>query len=139
MGYQTIKHLTLTETPDYYVVMAAYGDWCNDPMRIYSDAYTPTRKYKIIGIYSTTLLPMCISSEEDDDRRYMNSAELFVKYGHGPGCILIYCDNMWDPCMLNMQSVSIRVTSIYHIFLFYVIFYIFICLTPQTTCLLSVV
>lgn len=105
-----------TDAPDNYVVMGAYGSWCNDPLRKYPDSYSPTRKLQHYWhLFNQTLLPICISSEQGDDNRcYINSAELFVEYGHGPGCILIYCDNMWDPCMLNMK-ISIDPSYVIHI------------------------
>ena len=47
---------------------------------------------------------MCISAETDDNNRcYLKGGELIVPYNRGPGCVLIYCDNLWDPCFLNMQ------------------------------------
>eukprot|EP01083_Nonionella_stella_P204535 745564_1 len=89
--------------------MAASGEWCNDPLRKYNDAHIPTRKLQNYWkLFNQTTFPMCVSAEADDDddgnnRCILNSAEIFIPYSKGPGCVLLYCDNMWDPCMLNMK------------------------------------
>eukprot|EP01084_Bolivina_argentea_P302568 522290_1 len=89
---------------DNYVIMATSGEWCNDPMRAYSNVHIPTKQLRNNWQQSNnTFFPMCISIENKNNHCYMNSAELFIPYSHGPGCILLYCDNMWDPCMLNMK------------------------------------
>ena len=91
---------------DYYVVMGAAGAFCSDPMRHDDHSSTPSRKNLFWWeARNHTSMPMCISSEttEENNRCLLSGAQMFIPYGYGPGCVLLYCDNMWDACGLNME------------------------------------
>ena len=75
-------------------------------MREFEDQFIPNHKNIDYWRLHKNKSPfICISAEttNDQNRCFLNEAELFIKYGYGPGCILIYCDNLWDPCYLNLN------------------------------------